>query len=99
MPLSSASNKTTDFYQADETWWQAAFAGGSGKDFLGEVELDKSRYTVQQQRQVEAMTEKLNWIDQQPWKPEEKDAAKKQVQWTYATAVGLSNRHRHTCGQ
>lgn len=54
------------------------------------LELDKSRYTVQQQRQVEAMTEKLDWIEQQPWKPEEKDAAKKQLQWQYATGQSKS---------
>lgn len=49
------------------------------------IELDKSRYTVAQQRRIEELTEKLDWVDQQPWKPEEKDAAKKQLQWQYAT--------------
>ena len=40
--LVGASGKTSDFYQADEAWWQNAFFHGKGKDFVGDVELDES---------------------------------------------------------
>ena len=40
--LAAASGKTSDFYQADEAWWQKAFAGGKGRNFLGDVHFDKS---------------------------------------------------------
>ncbi len=36
------SDKTSDFMQSDEGWWQAAFAGGSGAVYIGEVEYDES---------------------------------------------------------
>ncbi|MBN1794359.1 MAG: PAS domain-containing protein [Candidatus Omnitrophica bacterium] len=36
------SGKTSDFYQADEEWWQWAFGGGEGAVFVGEVEFDES---------------------------------------------------------
>lgn len=37
-----ASNKTTDFYQADEAWWQEAFKGKTGDVFVGEYAYDAS---------------------------------------------------------
>ncbi|MDD5225887.1 MAG: ATP-binding protein [Candidatus Omnitrophica bacterium] len=40
--LVAAAGKTTDFYQADEAWWQKAYAGGKGEVFLGEVAMDES---------------------------------------------------------
>ncbi|MFA5146848.1 MAG: ATP-binding protein [Candidatus Omnitrophota bacterium] len=40
--LVAASEKTSDFYQADERWWQKAYNGGRGDMFLGDVEYDKS---------------------------------------------------------
>ncbi len=40
--LVAASGRTSDFYQADEDWWQKAYAGGKGSLFLGNVELDES---------------------------------------------------------
>jgi signal transduction histidine kinase len=40
--LVAASGKTTDFYQADEEWWQRAYAGGKGDVFLGDIVLDES---------------------------------------------------------
>jgi PAS domain S-box len=40
--LVAASNKTSDFYQADEKWWQYAYNNNRGDDFFGEVELDES---------------------------------------------------------
>lgn len=40
--LVAASGKTTDFYQADEIWWQKAYAGGKGSVFIGDVERDQS---------------------------------------------------------
>lgn len=41
--LVAASNKTSDFYQADEGWWQQAFDGGRGKVFVGDISFDESR--------------------------------------------------------
>ncbi|MFH1691968.1 MAG: ATP-binding protein [Candidatus Omnitrophota bacterium] len=37
-----ASSKTTDFYQADESWWQNAVAGKSGEVFISEYSYDES---------------------------------------------------------
>ena len=39
----AASQKTTDFYQADESWWQESY---SGKTFVGDIEFDESSDTV-----------------------------------------------------
>jgi hypothetical protein len=36
------TNKTTDFYQADEEWWQKSFAEGKGRAFFNQFEFDKS---------------------------------------------------------
>jgi len=40
--LVAASNKTSDFYQADEVWWQEAYNEGKGKVFIGDIEFDES---------------------------------------------------------
>ncbi len=40
--LVAASEKTSDFYQADEGWWQKAYDGGKGTVFAGDIALDES---------------------------------------------------------
>ncbi|MDD5670621.1 MAG: PAS domain S-box protein [Candidatus Omnitrophica bacterium] len=40
--LVGTSGKTSDFYQADEAWWQKTYAGGKGSVYIGEAELDQS---------------------------------------------------------
>lgn len=40
--LVAATNRTSDFYQADETWWQAAYNNGAGAIYLGQPEYDAS---------------------------------------------------------
>jgi len=37
-----SSMKTSDFYQADETWWQKTFNSGKGGVFIGDMEFDES---------------------------------------------------------
>ncbi|HID23502.1 MAG TPA: hypothetical protein EYP14_14050, partial [Planctomycetaceae bacterium] len=37
-----ATNKTSDYYQADEVWWQLTFADGRGKARYGGIEYDQS---------------------------------------------------------
>ncbi|MBX4215978.1 cache domain-containing protein [Candidatus Parcubacteria bacterium] len=36
------TDKTSDYYQADEAWWQNSFAGGAGKVLHGKIEFDQS---------------------------------------------------------
>ena len=43
--LVAMSDTTSDFYQADEEWWQKAYNNGRGAIFLGDVEFDKSSMT------------------------------------------------------
>lgn len=43
--LVAASNRTTDYYQGDELWWQAAYNGGQGETYIGEPTLDESSDT------------------------------------------------------
>lgn len=40
--LLASTNRTTDFYQADEAWWQAAYNNGQGNVHLGSPEFDES---------------------------------------------------------
>lgn len=40
--LVAVSGRITDFYQADEPWWQEAFNDGKGKIYIGNVEYDQS---------------------------------------------------------
>lgn len=44
--LVATSRRTTDYYQADEGWWQAAFNEGRGSIFLGEPAFDESTQTL-----------------------------------------------------
>lgn len=44
--LLATSRRTTDYYQADESWWQAAYNEGRGAIFLGEPTLDESTQTL-----------------------------------------------------
>ena len=44
--LVAASNRTTDFYQADEEWWQKSFNYGKGSVFLEKIGFDPSSKTV-----------------------------------------------------
>ncbi|MCA9406816.1 MAG: hypothetical protein KC684_09770, partial [Candidatus Omnitrophica bacterium] len=36
------TNKTTDYYQADEEWWVKVFSGGKGYSYYGDIEIDES---------------------------------------------------------
>lgn len=40
--LVAATNKTTDYQQADEGWWQLAFRQGKGHPAIGELEYEES---------------------------------------------------------
>jgi signal transduction histidine kinase/HAMP domain-containing protein len=40
--LVASSGKTSDFYQADEKWWQKTFRNGDGKTVISDIEFDKS---------------------------------------------------------
>ena len=42
----AASGPTTDYNQADEHWWQAAWNGGTGAIYLGPPEYDESSRTL-----------------------------------------------------
>ncbi|MDO8514414.1 MAG: hypothetical protein Q7S50_02625 [bacterium] len=39
------TDKTSDYYQADEAWWQDSFNGGAGKTLHGQIEFDESSQT------------------------------------------------------
>jgi signal transduction histidine kinase len=40
--LVAASDRTSDFYQADEDWWQKAYNDGKGEVYIGNAEFDAS---------------------------------------------------------
>lgn len=40
--LVASSGKTSDFYQADEEWWQKAYNDGKGAVYVSDVEFDDS---------------------------------------------------------
>ena len=40
--LVASSGKTSDFYQADEPWWQEAYSKGKGSLYIGDIEFDQS---------------------------------------------------------
>lgn len=44
--LLGATNRTSDYYQADEAWWQAAWNNGAGQVYIGQPELDESAGTA-----------------------------------------------------
>lgn len=37
-----STDRLSDYYQADEGWWQSAFAGGQGAVFISDPEFDES---------------------------------------------------------
>lgn len=41
----AATNRTTDYYQADEDWWKTAYNLGNGSIYLGQPEFDESSQT------------------------------------------------------
>ena len=41
----AATNRTSDYYQADEAWWQASYNNGQGAVYIGEPEFDQSSKT------------------------------------------------------
>ncbi len=43
--LIAATNRTSDYYQADEDWWQAAYNNGKGAVYFGQPEFDESSKT------------------------------------------------------
>lgn len=44
----ASTNRTSDFYHGDESWWQAAYNSGEGAIFISQPEFDESNntYTV-----------------------------------------------------
>jgi signal transduction histidine kinase/HAMP domain-containing protein len=44
--LVAASDRTSDYYQADEGWWQSAYNEGQGGVFIAEPEIDESAGVV-----------------------------------------------------
>jgi GAF domain-containing protein/HAMP domain-containing protein len=44
--LLASTGRTSDYYQADEGWWQAAFNNGQGAVYIGEPEFDESSQTL-----------------------------------------------------
>jgi putative methionine-R-sulfoxide reductase with GAF domain len=40
--LAGTTNRTSDYYQADEGWWQAAYNNGQGAVYISEPEFDES---------------------------------------------------------
>jgi signal transduction histidine kinase/HAMP domain-containing protein len=44
--LVAASDRTTDFFQADEAWWQDTFNGGKGRETVRDVAWDDSSKTL-----------------------------------------------------
>ena len=41
----AASNRTSDYYQADEDWWLATYNSGEGAIYVGQPEFDESSQT------------------------------------------------------
>lgn len=39
---SAQTNRTSDYYQADEEWWVRAYSAGRGARYHGEIEFDES---------------------------------------------------------
>jgi len=42
----ASTNRTSDYYQADEDWWQAAYNNGQGALYIGQPEFDESAQTL-----------------------------------------------------
>ena len=43
--LFASTNRTSDYYQADEEWWQTAYNNGQGAFYIGQPEFDQSSKT------------------------------------------------------
>ncbi len=43
--LIAASDRTSDYYQADEEWWQKTYGGGKGKVYIERVVFDESSHS------------------------------------------------------
>ena len=50
--LLATTNRTSDYYQADEGWWQNAFNQGQGMTFINQPEFDESSNTIGMQMAV-----------------------------------------------
>lgn len=48
----AATNRTSDYYQADEEWWQAAYNNGKGAAFISQPIFDESSQTLSIQMAV-----------------------------------------------
>ncbi len=44
--LLASTNRTSDYYQADEDWWQKAFNNGQGAVYIGQPTYDESARTL-----------------------------------------------------
>ena len=44
--LAAATNRTSDYNQADEAWWQAAYNNGQGAVYISDPEFDVSSNTL-----------------------------------------------------
>jgi len=44
--LVGSTHRTTDYYQADEDWWQAAYNKGQGAIYIGQPVYDQSLYAL-----------------------------------------------------
>ena len=44
--LEGTTNRTSDYYQADEDWWQAAYSNGEGAVYISQPEFDESANAV-----------------------------------------------------
>lgn len=42
----ATTNITSDYYQADEEWWQSAYNTGAGNVYIGQPEFDESSQTL-----------------------------------------------------
>lgn len=40
--LVASTNRTSDYYQADEDWWQSTYKNGEGSVYIGKLEFDES---------------------------------------------------------
>jgi len=40
--LIAASNKVSDYFQADENWWRVAYLEGGGQRFISDIQFDES---------------------------------------------------------
>lgn len=44
--LVASAYRTSDYYQGDEAWWQAAYNNGQGQIYVGQPEFDESSQTL-----------------------------------------------------